>query len=202
MCEKDAMNQIGSFLVAAALATAGCVHSSYVPMRIPLRWKPTDEMRLGPVGAVAGLNQQRIAIGPFLDGRQDLQQIGKNIENGGNAPVTTGDGVGAFLGARFADVLQANDVRVATAGATRIIKAEVLRYFVTEENTYSADVALRFTVEDPGGGAIWQGVAEGTSNRFGRSYKAENYHEALSNAFLEACKSLVSTPAFLDAFRQ
>ena len=196
------MNRKIAIFFSLALAAAGCKHADYSPMRIPLQWKPTDEMRQIPAAAVADLNQQTIAIGPFTDDRTDPREIGKNIEGGRNVPVSTGDGVGTFLGARFAEVLQANGVAVATGGASRVIKGAVQRYLVTEENTYHSDVALQFTVEDAGGAVLWKGVAEGTSNRFGGSFKAENYYEALSNAFLEACKDLVAKPDFLDAIRK
>jgi hypothetical protein len=175
-------------------------------MRIPLRWAPTDDLRF-PVGALDALSRQSIYVDSFVDKREDRESIGKNTEAriGGRSKdiwlVSTPDDVPAFLAARFRDVLKANGVSEVTSGATRVIKGEVWRYFVTEGETYRADVVLRFTVEDGSGRTLWQGIGEGHANRWGRSYKEENYQQSLCNAFLEATKDVMRNREFLDAFR-
>jgi hypothetical protein len=194
--------------IALVLATAlslDCVRTTG-PMRIPLRWAPTDDLRL-PADAADALSNQAINVGSFVDARQDRGSIGKNTEARiGAKPkdvwvVSTPDDVGAFLAGRFREVLKANGIATVGSGATRLIKAEVQRYFVTEGETYRADVVLRFTVEDGAGRRLWQGIGEGHANRWGRSYSEENYQESLCNAFLEATKDLMRRKKFLDAFR-
>jgi hypothetical protein len=175
-------------------------------MRIPLRWTPTDDLLL-PAGAVDLLSSQAISVASFVDARQDRESIGKNTEGQidtrakGVWLVSTPDDVAAFLAGRFREVLKANGVSTVGSGATRLIKAQVQRYFVTEGETYKADVVLRFTVEDGAGRKLWQGIGEGHANRWGRSYREENYQESLCNAFLEATKDVMRNQKFLDAFR-
>jgi len=206
------MNRLSSAPVRAALACAAlfqvaCVSRTQGPMRVRLEWKPTDEARL-PASAVDKLFKQRVAVGTFTDLRQDPEVIGKNIETRiaaqekGVWTVSTFDDVGAFLAGHFGEILSSNGVALVPEGPTRTISAEVQRFFVNEANTYKADVALRFTVRDGQGRTVWQGLAEGSSNRWGKSYSAENYYEALSNAFLESVKDLVKNPEFLAAFRE
>jgi hypothetical protein len=192
-------------LALAAALSLYCVRTAG-PMRIPLRWAPTDDLRL-PAGAADALSSQAINVALFVDARRDRGSIGMNTEARiGNEPkdvwlVSTPDDVAAFLAGRFREVLKANGVSTVGSGATRLIKAEVQRYFVTEGETYRADVVLRFTVEDGAGRRLWQGFGEGHANRWGRSYSEENYQESLCNAFLEATKDVMRNQKFLAAFR-
>jgi hypothetical protein len=192
-------------LVLAAALSLCCAHAAG-PMRIPLRWAPTDDVRL-PAGAVDALSKQAIYVDSFADAREDRGSIGKNTESRIDTKpksewvVSTPDDVALFLAGRFREVLKANGVPTVASGATRVIKAEVRRYFVTEGDMYKADVVLRFTVEDGGGRTLWQGIGEGHANRWGRSYTEENYQQSLCNAFLEATKDVMQNRDFLDAFR-
>lgn len=206
------MNRLSSAPIRAALACAAlfqvaCLQRAMGPMRVPLEWRPTDEARL-PGAALDKLLKQRVAVGSFTDLRQDPEVIGKNIETRiaaqekGVWTVSTFDDVGAFLAGHFGEILSSNGVALVPSDPTRTISAEVQRFFVNEANTYKADVALRFTVRDGQGRTLWQGIAEGSSNRWGKSYSAENYHEALCNAFLESVKDLAKNPEFLAAFRE
>ena len=197
-----------SLRIALALTAAlslCCVRATG-PMQIPLRWAPTDDLRV-PVDAVDALSKQAIQVDSFVDARQDRGSIGKNTEARINNEskdvwlVSTPDDVAVFLAGRFREVLQANGVSTVASGATRVIKAEVREYYVTEGESYKADVVLRFTVEDGAGRTLWQGTGEGHANRWGRSYSEENYQESLCNAFLEATKDVMRNREFLDAFR-
>jgi hypothetical protein len=190
--------------IALALAVAlslCCSHKPKGPMRIPLRWAPTDDTHL-PAGSVDAIKKQAISVDSFVDAREDRASIGKNTELKDAGLVATPDDVGPFLAARFGEVLKANGVSPVPSGAARVIKAEVQKYFVTEGETYLADVVLRFTVADGAGRTLWQGIGEGHANRWGRTFNEENYQEALSNAFLEATKDVMRNPEFLAAFRQ
>jgi hypothetical protein len=69
---------------------------------------------------------------------------------------------------------------------------------VIETNTYKGEVRLKLTVKRADK-EEWIGVAAGTSSRFGRSYKAENYYETLSDALLEASERAVRDEGFRKA---
>jgi hypothetical protein len=203
---EDTRSALVRIALALAAALSLCCARATGPMRIPLRWAPTDDVRL-PMAAVDALSRQAIYVDSFADARKDRASIGKNTEERiGTKPkgvwlVSTPDDVAVFLTGRFREVLKANGVSTVASGATRVIKAEVQRYFVSEGETYKADVALRFTVEDGAGRTLWQGIGEGYASRWGRSYTEENYQESLCNAFLEATKNVMEKREFLDAFR-
>jgi hypothetical protein len=186
------------------MVTGACVGTTG-PMSIPLRWAPTKEHHI-PAASADALRQQAIRVDRFEDVRSD-RTIGKNTETRindqqkGDWLVSTTDDVGPFLSARFKDVLATSAIVAVEADATRVIKAQVQRFFVTEGSSYKADVVVHFVVEDGAGRTLWQGVAEGHADQWGRSYHAENYQESLSNAFLEATDALFGNAEFLQAFR-
>ena len=49
--------------------------------------------------------------------------------------------------------------------------------------------------------SLWQGVAGGGANNFGRSYKADNYYETLSNAVLKLSNSMLNSQGFRSALQ-
>jgi len=57
-------------------------------------------------------------------------------------------------------------------------------------------VRMAVTLSNAAGTPVWQGITEGSASRFGRSYKAENYYEALSDSLIEATTSLMRNPGF------
>jgi hypothetical protein len=52
------------------------------------------------------------------------------------------------------------------------------------------------------GKEIWSGVLLGAAERFGRSYKADNYYETLSDMVVRASYNLLSNPEFRQALKQ
>ena len=151
--------------------------------------------------AVEEINRQSVQVGDFVDARPDRSLVGRNIEKDGGGTVATPDDVGKFAEEQLARILRANGVKLGDTRATRIVTGEVRRFFVVEENTYQTHVAIKFRVANMDGQEVWQGVSEGSSHRFGRSFKADNYQEALCNAFLEAVKALLENQDFLKSFR-
>ncbi len=79
------------------------------------------------------------------------------------------------------------------------LKGEVQQFFVRETSTYKSEVAIHVSVVGRDGKPRWSGVATGDATRFGRSYKAENYHEALSDAVVNAVSSMLESPEFQKA---
>src|SRR5882757_53731 len=72
---------LGAFAVAAPL------------VNVPLRWKPTSELRL----AAAQMTAAAVQFEPFKDTREMPEKVGENREDDTPKPVTTSDDVGAFV---------------------------------------------------------------------------------------------------------
>ncbi len=192
--------------VAFSAALAVPAQARKTPLEdIPLMWKPTDE--IGELGVVdlTGLSGVEVQVEPFTDTRENPKLIGKNVEDedkGRVLEVTTRDEVGPWIADRMAWSLQQFGIDTTDKGATAVVKGEVLRFLVTESNTYASDLGVKITLETPAGKTLWTGIANGSATRFGRSYKAENYYEVLSDAVLEATHDLLTNSGFRAALEK
>ena len=79
------------------------------------------------------------------------------------------------------------------------IKGEVKQFFVRETSTYKSEVVVHLEVIGRDGKTLWSGVASGDATRFGRSYKAENYYEVLSDAIVNTVSSMLGSAEFQKA---
>ena len=161
---------------------------------VPLRWKPTDSAARVLNEASRTFKEKKVQVQPFTDARDDKALIGRNTEDEKPKDVTTKDDVGAWCAGRVADVLKQAGVPVVTEGAEVVLSGEVTRFMVEESNRYRGVVSLRVTARDAAGKELWRGVVSGDNERFGRSYKEENYMEALSDSLLAATSGLVTDP--------
>ncbi|HUG88414.1 MAG TPA: hypothetical protein VMP42_06570, partial [Actinomycetota bacterium] len=189
-------------LVAGALAPAVALAAKKPLHGIPLVWKPTDE--IGELGTVdlTGLSGVTVRVQPFTDSRDEPAKIGANVEDadeGKTLEVTTSDEVGPWLADRFAWAIDQFGIDTTDEGGTVVLEGEVKRFFVTEAHTYDSDVGVRVSLKTPDGTVLWEGLANGSSTRFGRSYKAENYNEVLSDAVLQAAFDLLKNESFRRA---
>jgi hypothetical protein len=179
------------------LLLAGCATGRLE--NVPLVWKPTST--LGAAGHIdlADVRAAKVKVAPMVDPRQTPSLIGENREESTPRTVTTRDDVAAFLTARFKMLFTNAGLDVVDSGETAIVKGEVKQFFVAEASTYEAQVRVLITVADSSGKPRWSGVTDGSASRFGRSYRAENYYEVLSDAVITAVASLLTDEGFQKA---
>jgi hypothetical protein len=164
---------------------------------IPLVWKPTNRKDTGVLN-LAGLTNVKFRVAPFTDTRSDKTSIGENQEDKTTKHVTTSGNVAEFCTQQFSNMLKQYGLTVVTEGGDVVVGGEVLEFMVIETNTYKGEVRLKVSAKR-GEQEEWVGVASGTSSRFGRSYKADNYYETLSDALLEAAERAVKDEGFHKA---
>ena len=184
-------------ILAALLLTFSVVASSKPKLleHIALEWRPTSSLRLGTT-RMAPLT---VTFGAFTDGRVNKGAIGENREEDEPKPVTTDDNVGAFVGVHMRQLFEEAGVKTVDSGGAVSIAGEVTKFFVREGNTYKSEVAVQLLVSDSGGKTLWKGLVSGEATRFGRSYKAENYFEVLSDAVVNTVSSMLQAPEFEGA---
>jgi hypothetical protein len=85
------------------------------------------------------------------------------------------------------------------ADAAVTIKGEVRQFFVTETSTYEAQVEVQLMIVGREGSTLFKGIASGDANRFGRSYKLENYYETLSDSVVNTVSSMLRSPEIQKA---
>lgn len=160
----------------------GCA-SKKAHLDVSLAWRPT-----GNASAinVAAASSQPYKIGAFTDARENKKEIAKNIEDKKVKIVTTRDNVADWCRDRFQDAMARHGFKVVQDNASVIVKGEVLQFYVVEDSVYKANVRIKLSAENAEGKALWEGEMSGEATRFGHSYSLENYHEALSDAYLVA----------------
>ncbi len=165
---------------------------------IPLVWKPTTAFASG--SSAGARTRVKIQVESLVDTRGNPALIGENREDadeGKVLPVSTRDDVAGWCTERLRILLRQSGFDVVSAGGDILLSGEVSRFFVAETSLYKAEVGLKIEMRGSDGKPLWSGVANGSTNRFGRSYKAENYYEVLSDSFLGAVQQLVETESFL-----
>ena len=162
---------------------------------VPLKWRPTSELRLG----AREMSPAQVQFAVFRDLRPDKHSIGQNLEDPTPKPVTTTDDVGAFVSTHMRELFDRAGLKTVDSHGTVIIKGEVTQFFVRETSLYRSEVAVHLTVVGADGKVHWSGTASGEATRFGRSYKLENYYEVLSDAIVNTVSSMLQSEQFQKA---
>jgi hypothetical protein len=184
-------------ILASLLLSVSLVASSKTKLleHIPLQWRPTSDLRLGTTQMTAS----PVIVATFTDDRDGKEVIGENSEDRDPKPVTTTDDVGAFVSMHIRQLFDEAGIKTVDSNGAVTIKGEVKKFFVREKNTYKSEVAIHLTVIDQDGKTLWNGLASGDATRFGRSYKAENYYEVLSDAVVNTVSSMLLAADFQKA---
>ena len=182
-------------LLLVIAATLGAQAHAATLLNVPLKWRPTSDLRLG----AGEMTQAPVQFDVFTDLRADKQAIGENREDQTPKPVTTKDDVGAFVSTHMRALFDSAGMKTVDSGGTVTIKGEVKQFFVRETSTYKAEVVVHLTVVGHGGETLWSGMASGDATRFGRSYKLENYYECLSDAVVNTVSSMLQSPELQKA---
>ncbi|MGH8202599.1 MAG: hypothetical protein ACREVO_19900 [Steroidobacteraceae bacterium] len=176
-------------------ATLGAQAHAALLVNVPLKWLPTSDLRLGAME----MSHTPVQFEAFRDVRADKQAIGENREDPTPKPVTTTDDVGSFVSTHMRQLFNSAGLTTVDSGGTVTIKGEVTQFYVRETSLYRSEVAVHLTVVGRDGKVLWSGTASGEAKRFGRSYKLENYYEALSNAVVNTVSSMLQSAQFQKA---
>lgn len=183
------------FVALLLTVSVGAWSKAKLLEHIPLQWRPTSNLRLG----TTQMSASTVTIGTFTDGRDNKTGIGENREDTVPKPVTTDDDVGAFVSAHMRQLFDEAGIKTVDSGGSITINGEVKKFFAREGDTYKSEVVVQLVVSDPQGKTLWKGLASGEATRFGRSYRAENYYEVLSDAVVNTVSSMLQAPEFQRA---
>jgi hypothetical protein len=188
------------FATCMSLGNFATVHAADKLEGIPLAWQPTSPIseRQPPVD-LKGLEGVKLQIDPFTDKREDPALIGRNVNAVPLRKVTTNEDVARFVTYQVKLLMSGLGLKVVESGGDVILKGEIRKFFAEETNRYKAEVELQAMFTDANGKILWAVATTGTSSRFGLAYKADNYHEVLSDALIGATHELVRNPGFRKA---
>ena len=177
-----------------------CAKDRETLQNIPLDWRPTSSIGQADNLDLSRISGARIHIERLRDARREGRLIAENREEadkGRVLPVTTRDNVAEFCSEQLRVILGQLGMSVGRGGPS--LTGEVRRFFVTETDNYRGEVILQLALHNRQGRLLWSGTVTGYANRFGRSYKAENYYEVLSDALIHAAHNLVRDRGFRRA---
>ena len=167
---------------------------------IPLQWKPTSNFSaMGTIDLSGGTVTTKIHFDPLVDTRQNPTLVAENREKAEARPMTTSTDVAAFVTDHLKDTVRSAGLSVVDTAADMNVSGEIRKFFVAEDSTYNGEISLMIHVTDGAGKELWAGVINGDATRFGRSYKAENYFEVMSDMLLRATYNLLSSDGFRAA---
>jgi hypothetical protein len=168
---------------------------------IPLRWSPTSTLaEMGALDISGPVLSKKIHVDPFEDTRQKPTLIAENHEKESNVlPVTTSDDVPALVTMHLAELMQKAGLSIADGPVDVTLSGEIRDFFVAETSTYRGSVSLLVHAKNAQGKEIWTGIVSGDAERFGRSYKAQNYYEVISDMLIKAAYNLMANPGFHQA---
>lgn len=185
------------------LAIAGCAKPTQ--LTVPLVDRPTDRLNLSAfAGALPMDSKIRIAVGPVTDARTEKTAIGVNAEDPVKVPIHAfGTEPAAFVQASVARCLADAGLNVVQADGspTRVLKLELIRFWVEETRRYRTEVRAKATLAKADGATLWEGLVNGANTRFGRILSIENYQEAVSDATLQMTQGLLANPGFQNALK-
>jgi hypothetical protein len=185
----------------ALLAASGSAMAAKDLSNIPLEWTPTQSFAEFGAVDLSGIGNVKVQFNGFTDVRKNPALIAENTEKQPVRQVTTRDNVAAFVTQHVKDSFSKAGINVVDNGGDFIVSGEVRDFFVNESDQYVGNVTVYVTLSNASGKVLWQGIAGGGANNFGRSYKADNYYETLSNAVLKLSNSMLNGPGFHSALQ-
>lgn len=186
---------------AALLVASGSAMASKDLSNIPLVWSPTQSFAEFGAVDLNGIGNTKVQFNGFTDVRKNPALIAENHEKDTVRQVTTKDNVAAFLTDHVKDTFSKAGINVVDSGGDVIVSGEVRDFFVNEKDQYVGNITVYITMTNASGKVLWQGMAGGGSTNFGRSYKADNYYETLSNAVLKLSNSMLNNQGFHSALQ-
>src|SRR6202050_535781 len=192
----------GGFFACLLLSGAAFARDD-VLQNVPLKWSPTSTLaEMGPLDVSGALLTTKIHVDVFTDVRQNPTLVAENHEKADKVrPVTTSSDVAAFLTDHLKETLQHAGLTIVDGAGDVSITGEIRQFFVTETSMYRGEVSVLLHVKNSAGKEIWMGVIGGAAGRFGRSYRLDNYQEAMSDMVLQAAYNLPARPGFREAHK-
>jgi Uncharacterized lipoprotein len=186
---------------ASLLVDAGALARAASLDNIPLKWTPTSTLsEWGPIDLSGATITTKIHLDAFVDSRQNPSLVAENREHPDKVrSVTTSGDVAAFVADHLKESMRGAGLNIVDGPADVTITGDVRKFFVTEVNTYNGEIAVLIHVKNNAGKELWSGMALGDAQRWGRSYKAENYYEAMSNVVLSLTYNLLSNASFRES---
>jgi hypothetical protein len=187
-------------MLSGAILMGGCWRPPL--LRVTLKYRPTNTLEFANIAGALPVGQS-LAV-TVTDSRSDRSTVGKNIENNVPVPVYAEHGTpDQFVREAISRELTHAGFLIVTepTQATRILQLDLRQFWTEESSMYRGMITVNVGLKTALGKVLWQGGGGGSSNRFGRSLKPENYQEAFSDAVVDLVQNLLKNQDFMNALR-
>jgi hypothetical protein len=183
--------------------TLGCASTPDV-MVLDLTYRPTnqpDQAKLNGALPIAATSQ--VWINPVLDQHPEGSRIGVSQEEDNAAVYFGPNGLppADFMRAALVQALPPLGVPLVNDpnAATHVLEVRMSRFWAVEGNLYQTWIAGTVLLADKAGNILWQSEVTGFGKRWGRTFNADPYIHAFSDAALDFGHNLAFNPAFRQA---
>jgi hypothetical protein len=167
-------------------------------LNVVLKWNPNEKQSMPVLETTGGILP--VAIAGIVDKRDKGKQMGENTEGKTPVPVYTSSDVAGFVREHLVAQLKTIGLEVTAAdGGDRVLKSELVEFWVAEGKRYHGSIGLRVSLTESGGKELWSALLNGSSDNFGRSLKEANYTESVSDAVQDLAAKLAGAPGFRAA---
>jgi hypothetical protein len=187
-----------SFAIISVLILSSSVFSEDITFE--LEWAPADSIEQFPILDLKTLEGKKVIIENVIDERDNKNEIGQNIERKRPRNYKTNTDLSKWSTKVIKYLLLTFRVKVVKKDPDFIISPTLLKFYVTEKETYKGAVALKIVVKTLQNDQIWQGVTNGSSNRWGMSFSPDNFLETICNSFADAIYNLLKDQSFTNTF--
>ena len=185
-------------LCLLGIVMSGTTFAKDKELNIVLKWNPNEKQSTPVLDTTGGIYS--VAIPALVDKRDKGKQVGENNEGKDIVPVYTMSDVPAFVKEHLVAQLKTIGLDVTAADrGDRVLKSELIEFWVSEGKRYHGSIGLRVSLTDSGGKELWSAVVNGSSDNFGRSLKPDNYNESLSDGVQDLAAKLASASGFRAA---
>ena len=181
------MNRLTAFLLGAALPIPVWAGAADKLENSKLVWKPTTTV--AKLGGIDTHRYSQIALSRLTDSRADPGLIGENREEKKARKVTTVEDVPAFTTDQLKKLWSGADWPWRTSRGNRP-RRPAREVFRRRDGRLHRRSAHQVHGQDSSGKDCGRAPSSGTRAIFGRSYKAENYYETLSDWIVQAAVNL------------
>jgi hypothetical protein len=156
----------------------------------------------GPLDISGALLTTSIHVETFTDSRQNPATVAENREKAANIrAVTTSTNVASYVTDHLGDSMRGAGLNIVGGVGDVNVSGEIREFFVAETDLYRGNLSLLVTVRNREGKELWNGVVIGGAEHFGRSYRADNYFETISDMILRASYNLLANPGFHESLK-
>jgi len=172
---------------------------------IPLVWMPSASKSLTGQFPAQYLQVRHFcfAVLTFKDMRKDTTLIGENLEHRNSIRrVTVNESVSEWCRENLTFLINKNAICANARSYDFGIVGEIDRFYIEETTTYNAEIAITFFLVTSGGSPVWSKRITAKADNWGSSYRAVNYFECITDAYINIFHSLFNDTSFQNTLME